>query len=158
MHMHKNGSSLTLAAGLALFACGKSDTFVANLNGANEAPSVSTTATGTATLTLDGSTMSYTINASGLTSNAAAAHLHVAASGVTGPIVVGFTGVPASTAPSATGSFTGADIVNPTNPPLSTPIATMDELVDAIRAGNVYVNVHTMNHAAGEIRGQLAAQ
>jgi hypothetical protein len=157
MHMHKNGRWLTLAAGLALCACSKSDTFVASLSGANESPPVSTPATGTATLTFDGSTMNYTINASGLTSNANGAHLHVTPPDP-GPIVVGFNAFPSSTTPSATDSFTVADIRNPTNPALATPIATVEELVEAIRAGKVYVNIHTENHAAGEIRGQLAAQ
>jgi hypothetical protein len=155
--MHKNGRWLTLAAGLAMFACGKSDTFVATLSGANEVPAIATSATGTATLTLDGSTVNYTINASGLSSVAVFAHLHVAPPEDSGPIVVGFTGFPSSTAPSATSSFTEEDIQNPTNPVLETPIATMDQLVERIRAGDVYVNIHTDTYRSGEIRGQLAA-
>ncbi|GAA3553592.1 CHRD domain-containing protein [Snuella lapsa] len=31
----------------------------------------------------------------------------------------------------------------------------LSALIDAIRAGNIYVNVHTATHPGGEIRGQL---
>jgi Cu/Zn superoxide dismutase len=103
--MLKNGKLLALAAGLGLSACGgePSNTFVANLNAANEATTVTSSATGTATLTLDGSTMNYTITASGLTANAAAAHIHIGAAGEPGPVVVPFSNFPASTSPNATG-------------------------------------------------------
>jgi CHRD domain-containing protein len=159
--MLKNGSRLAFATGLVLFACGgssSSNRFVANLIGASEAPPVSTSATGTATITLDGSTMNYTITASGLSTNAVAAHIHVGPPGVAGPVVVPFSNFPSSTAPSTTGSFTAANIVNPTNPPLNPPVATMDDLVAQMRAGNAYVNIHTSSNTGGEIRGQLAAQ
>jgi hypothetical protein len=33
--------------------------------------------------------------------------------------------------------------------------ATMADLVDEIRAGNTYVNVHTSQYPAGEVRGQI---
>jgi hypothetical protein len=32
---------------------------------------------------------------------------------------------------------------------------TVGDLVTAIKAHNIYVNVHTLDHADGEIRGQL---
>ena len=35
-------------------------------------------------------------------------------------------------------------------------IASIDDLLDAMRAGNTYVNVHTAANPAGEIRGQIA--
>jgi hypothetical protein len=49
----------------------------------------------------------------------------------------------------ARGTITEADLVGPlAGQPLSA-------LVEAIRSGNAYVNVHTVDHPAGEIRGQL---
>ena len=33
--------------------------------------------------------------------------------------------------------------------------STIDEIVEEIRAGNTYVNVHTIANPAGEVRGQL---
>jgi len=34
----------------------------------------------------------------------------------------------------------------------------LNVLADAIRAGNVYVNIHTTENPAGELRGQLEAR
>jgi hypothetical protein len=51
----------------------------------------------------------------------------------------------------AQGSFTSAQI-NP-NANLS-----MDALLELMRNGRTYVNVHTTAHAAGEIRGQIQRQ
>jgi hypothetical protein len=34
---------------------------------------------------------------------------------------------------------------------------TLTDLVASIRAGNVYVNVHSVEHPGGVIRGQLKA-
>ena len=48
-----------------------------------------------------------------------------------------------------TGTITAADLVG--------PLAgqQMSALIDAIRAGNTYFNVHTVVHQPGEIRGQI---
>src|SRR3954454_13846608 len=56
-------------------------TFVGNLRGANEVPSVPTPATGTATVVLDPTAQTLQVNAafSGLTSNDTAAHIHCCA-------------------------------------------------------------------------------
>jgi hypothetical protein len=35
--------------------------------------------------------------------------------------------------------------------------ATFAQLVQALRTGNAYANIHTTNHGGGEIRGQIAA-
>jgi hypothetical protein len=32
---------------------------------------------------------------------------------------------------------------------------TMDDLLAALRSGGLYVNVHTANNKAGELRGQI---
>jgi hypothetical protein len=64
---------------------------------------------------------------------------------------------PAGTSTTFRGSFTAANIKNPTTPPLTLPVATMDDLIAQIRAGNAYFNIHTAAHPSGEVRGQLSA-
>ena len=140
---------------------GPSNTFGAQLTGANEVPAVSSTATGTVSLTLNGATVNYTVSATGLSGDARQSHIHVGPANSTGPVVVDFLAIspaPAGTATSFSGSFTVANIKNPTNPPLNPPVVTLDDLIAQIRAGNAYANIHTAAHPGGEIRGQLAAQ
>ncbi len=103
--------------------------------------------------------------------NAFMAHIHMAPPGVNGPIVVWLfpSTTPGVTGPLgagrmdgvlAEGTITAANLVGPlAGHPLS-------DLLDAIQAGNAYVNVHTNDGVAptntgpgdfpgGEIRGQL---
>ena len=160
-------ASGAMVVACALFACGgsssgPSNTFTAQLSGANEAPQpVTTSGTGSATFTRNGNTVTYTATASGLSGDAKAAHIHIGAPGVAGPVIVDIAGLsppPAGTSTTMSGSFTEANIKNPTTPPLSPPITTMDQLFDQIRAGNAYFNIHTAAHSGGEIRGQLVPQ
>lgn len=83
---------------------------------------------------------------------AAGAHIHCAPVGVNGPVVAFLAGV-------VSGGFEGkveikatltaANIVN------DSCGATIQELVEAMRSGNTYVNVHSVNNPAGEARGQI---
>jgi hypothetical protein len=132
------------------------------MTGASEVPAVTTTATGTCTLTLSGTTVNYTLSATGLSGNVTGGHIHVINANNTGPVVVNFLAITPAPAPSTTfsvsGSFTAANITNPTNPPLTTPVVTVDDLIAQIRAGKAYCNAHTSAHPGGEIRGQLVVQ
>ena len=121
-------------------------------------------------LSKDGTALHYKLDVSNI-NNVFMAHIHLAPVGVNGPIVVWLF---PSTAPVpgpvgqgrfngkiAEGTITAADFVGPlAGHPLS-------DLVDAIQAGNAYVNVHTNDGVAptntgpgdfpgGEIRGQLS--
>jgi hypothetical protein len=87
------------------------------------------------------------------------AHLHCALAGTNGPIFIHLMGdmhtLPASIDVHGRwldhATLTDASISN-----TATPCgATVAEVVEAIRAGMVYVNVHTVSNAGGEIRGQL---
>lgn len=74
-----------------------------------------------------------------------------------GPVVVPFPAKAISNVKGSvmiSGSFTGADIKQQTNP----PIKSLDDLLGQMRAGNTYVNLHTAAHLPGEIRGQIAQQ
>jgi uncharacterized repeat protein (TIGR01451 family) len=111
--------------------------FTANLTGAQETPPNNSTATGTATVLLspDEQTARVSVNFSGLSSAQTDAHIHgPAAAGVAGPILF----------PLPDGNFTDFVI---------TPSATD---VQNLKNGLLYVNVHSSNFTAGEIRGQLA--
>jgi hypothetical protein len=140
--------------------------FVAHLTGAEEVPSRDCPGQGQAIfqLSADGTQLSFRVIASNMT-NVVASHIHLAAPGVNGPIVLFLFG----TAPAGggaqngvlgSGTKTAANLVGPlTGRPLS-------ELVTNMREGNAYVNVHTNDGVAptntgcgdfpgGEIRGQI---
>lgn len=114
-------------------------TFKATINGASETPANASTATGTATLTFNTSTKIFTIvvNFTGIT--ATAAHIHKAAVGVPGGVIFGFT----------------APITSPINYTSAALDATQESDLDA---GLYYVNIHSAEFPAGEIRGQLIKQ
>ncbi len=84
------------------------------------------------------------------------AHLHCGLSGVSGPIVAYLFGnVPGGFNVDGTlaeFTLTNANIVpNSCSPAIS----NISDLINAIRAGRIYANVHTVAHPTGEIRGQL---
>lgn len=113
------------------------------LNGAQEAPDpVNTTATGTATVEVDPSqsanNVTYTLNVTGLTGPAVAGHLHKGALGVAGDVIVALPNLPAGTDGSASGAFT-----------------LSGDNLQALYAGGTYLNLHTADFPAGEIRGQV---
>jgi Cu/Zn superoxide dismutase len=83
-----------------------------------------------------GASISWELSFSGLTGNAVAAHIHQAASGSPGPVVLALCG-PCQSPLTGSGNLTQAAL-------------------DAIEAGNAYVNVHTPTNQPGEIRGQLS--
>jgi hypothetical protein len=94
--------------------------------------------------------VNYTITVSGLSSNPTAAHIHGPADSTTNAgVIVPLNPVTAQTSGTiATGSFTAANITAGTG-------VSFDSLLVLMRTGNSYVNVHTTNHPAGEIRGQV---
>ena len=114
----------------------------APLAGANEVPAVETAATGTAVAVIgaDGRTVTVTGGFSGLGGDYAASHLHEAPAGVNGPVFQPLD--PAVSDDMRAGTFSGTYTLTP-------------ERIAALRAGNVYVNVHSSVHGGGEIRGQL---
>ncbi len=85
--------------------------------------------------------------------NVTASHIHLAAVGVNGPVVV-----PLYLGPMIAGKFNGVlakgtiTAQNLTGPLAGQPLQA---LLTQIEAGNTYVNVHTTQHPGGEIRGQL---
>jgi hypothetical protein len=132
---------LTVLA-LASIAADGGRQFTTTMTGAAERPNLGDPdGIGTATITLNygQSEVCWEITVSDITLPAAAAHIHEAAVGVPGPVVV-----PLS-APDASGFSSGC--------------ATVDQglIKDIIQhPEEYYVNVHNIDYPAGALRGQLS--
>jgi CHRD domain-containing protein len=131
----------------------------ATLTGYQEVPSISTTGTGTftATVSTDLTTIDYSLTYSGLSSAATAAHIHFGQKSVNGGVVAFLCGgggkpvcPPSGT---VTGTIVAADILAVTAQGISA--GELSEVLDAIKKGSGYVNVHTTTFPTGEIRGQV---
>jgi hypothetical protein len=129
--------------------------FEAALSGSEEVPPVDTDAIGLASFTLseDETELQYTIGISSI-SNMTQAHIHLGAQGENGPVVAFLFEQARPGAVSAVGLQVEGVI---TSDDLLGPLAGSElaDLIAAIEAGNAYVNVHTTQNPAGEIRGQI---
>lgn len=112
--------------------------FKADLSASNEVPPNASAGKGTLDATYDtiSKQLTYTVNYTGLTGPATAAHFH---------------------GPAASGANAGVAV--PVQSGLSSPIAGMATLTDAqaadLTGGRWYFNIHTDANKAGEIRGQV---
>ncbi|MBV8167985.1 MAG: CHRD domain-containing protein [Alphaproteobacteria bacterium] len=128
-------TSLLLATG----AQAQTKTFHADATTKEEVPPVTGNASGKGTFTLNPATkeLSWNVTYSGLSSDAAAAHIH-------GPAAAGANaGVVVNLAPNGMKS------------PLEGKATLTDAQIADLQAGKYYLNVHTANNKGGEIRGQI---
>jgi len=164
--------SLVLALVLILsltsisIASAQKTTFIAHLSGDGEVPQRDSLGQGQVIFQLsdDGTALNYQLNVANI-DNVVASHIHLGPPGVIGPVVVFLYGTAAPGGGRfdgvlASGTITAADFVGPlAGQPFSA-------LLDAIEAGNAYVNVHTNDGVpptntgpgdfpGGEIRGQI---
>jgi hypothetical protein len=117
-------------------------TFSNDLRGTNEVPANNSTAVGSFRISIDpANNVDYEVNIGALT-NPTLAHIHTGVAGTNQPPIVNLA---TSSAQFVNGRVTGS-------------IAVDAATADAIRANpaGFYVNVHTAQLGAGEIRGQLA--
>jgi hypothetical protein len=132
--------------------------FTAPLSGGEEVPPVETKARGLAIFQLskDGGELHYKLIVASV-ENVTQAHIHLAPRGANGPVVAWLypSAPPARPIPGEFNGVLAEGVI--TAEFLVGPLAgtSMDDLVAAMRAGNTYVNVHTSQHPAGEIRGQI---
>ena len=129
-------SALWLAAGLTLTSTATfAGTMQLTLSGSEEVPAVKSSGSGSGSLTInDDGTVSGSVTASGFTPTAA--HIHEGAAGKNGPVIVPFT-------------KEGDKFSAPSGAKL-----TADQM-KALKAGNLYVNIHSAAHPGGEVRAQL---
>jgi len=139
------------------------------LNGHKEVPVVSTTGKGSfsATINKEGTQIEYKLRYSGLEGTVTQAHIHVGPQQNTGGISVWLcsnlaspptpAGVQACPTDAAGGEvdgvITAVDVVGPTAQGFDP--GEFEQLLDAIRAGLTYVNVHSSKFPGGEIRSQI---
>lgn len=159
-------AAVAVAVSMTPIAAQADDTnWTAHLSAAEEVPTNASLARGQTVLKLspDGTELDYRLIVANL-DNPIAAHIHLAPEGANGPVVAFLYGpaAPGSGRTSgvlATGTITADDLVGPlAGEPLSA-------LIDAIEAGDAYVNVHTNDGGpvtnepgdlpTGEIRGQI---
>jgi hypothetical protein len=126
------------------FAQQKSQTFTAKLAGNNEVPPVTTPATGSAQFQLspDGKELNYDLSTANLKAFMMA-HIHQGKAGENGQ--------PVAQLSMGKGKITASD--------LKGPLAgkQMSDLVNLMKNGGAYANVHTQQNQNGEIRGQITS-
>lgn len=147
--------------------------FRAELSADREVPTVSSGASGSfkARLTDDGTAFEYTLDYQDFEGTVTQSHIHIAQPFASGGISVWLCktalvtvppAVPADTpvcgAPGGAGSeaegvISAEDVIGPTGQ--AVPAAAFAELLELIRSGNAYVNVHSTSAPGGEVRGQI---
>ncbi len=128
--------------------------FEAKLSGTEVVPAVETKTTGEADFKLskDGKELTYILKLKDI-ENVTAAHIHTGMMGANGGPVAGlFAG------PKKEGKFSGELAKGTiTDKSLVGPLAgkTVGDLIEMIKGGGAYVNVHTDKYPDGEVRGQI---
>jgi hypothetical protein len=106
------------------------------LSGAEEVPPVTTSASGSGSIVInDDKSVSGSVTTTGVAGMAA--HIHEAAAGKNGPVIVPFV----KSGENSWSPQPGAKLT--------------DEQYKSFKAGNLYVNVHSAANKGGEVRGQL---
>jgi CHRD domain len=155
---------MVVGASYAVQAGGKGNGFSARLTGPEETPmSISTNARGTFTARLDGNTIKYVLSYRGLEGgNTLFAHIHFGQRATSGGVSAFLCGgaPPASDkgpCPNGGGTVEGtidpADVIGPAGQGIAA--GEIHELIEAMRTGYAYANVHTETYQPGEIRGQI---
>jgi len=143
MHRFIRAAVATVAISLLALAGGATAANAAPaipVNNGQETTGAEGGAHGKFSYTIEGSRFCYTVTVTGLTTAAAAAHIHKSPQGVAGGIVIHLV-VPNETAFTTSGCTMVADAML---------LADIGE-----NPRDYYVNVHTPTYPGGEVRGQL---
>ena len=133
---------------------------IATLSGGEETTAtpgvlgILTGAVGTATVAVDATNeeIAVTLKLFNFATGTTAGHIHVAPRGVAGPVVINFP-IPAGRTGDLPLTFRLGASSFVARPEIG--ILTMADAIQAIVGGSAYVNIHTSEFPAGEIRGQL---
>ncbi len=132
------------------------DRFSAAMSGAQEVPAVTTDAGAAATFALNADgTLSYELRATAPIADATQAHIHLGGRGQNGPVVAFLFGLTSPTDFAAgdliaSGTIDDDDVIE--RPGFDGTVGT---LVQRLRQGRAYANLHTTDWPGGEVRGQI---
>src|SRR5262249_30195928 len=153
---------------LVVATVAKAQQLGALLTGYEESPSVSTTATGEFSATIDphGQVIVYTETFSGLQAPITQSHIHISQPGVNGSVVIYLCQTPTKPDPTGlapqcpqegtvSGTITAANVIAGSIPSQQLKAGDLSAVITAIRAGTAYANVHSTASPGGEIRGQI---
>jgi len=147
--------------------------FRAEMSAVNEVPVVASAANGSfrARLSDDGMSFEYTLDYEGFEGTVTQSHIHIAQPFASGGISVWLCetdtnqaplalrestptcGAPGGPGPEAEGVISAEDVIGPTGQ--AVPAAAFPELLQLMRAGYAYANVHSTSAPGGEVRGQI---
>jgi glucose/arabinose dehydrogenase len=132
------------------------DAFGAALTGEQEVPPVETEGSASAVFTVNGDgTLSYELRATGPIVGARQAHIHLGAQGQNGPVVAFLYG------PTDGEDFEAGDLIasgaldDDAIIERGSFTPSVANLLERMRQGRTYVNVHTIAHPSGEARGHI---
>ena len=150
-------ASVWVAASASGHAQSSTMTIFGSGSGAFETPALANAAVGTATCTLNRTTVEIACTARvhnivDLT----AAHIHVGGPGVSGPVLMDIPGIPLRSSDDFTISWTWTERNLTLRP--AQGILKMADVFEACSSGNCYLNFHTTGNPGGEVRIQLCPQ
>jgi CHRD domain/PEP-CTERM motif len=161
--MQRNIALVAVLVAAAWFAAPRARadaTFTATLSGANEVAPVVSAAAGLVTVTFSGNTLTVNETFSGLTTPAAASHIHCCApAGTNAAVALPFTGFPVGTSGTyimsfdltLTSTYTSSFLTASGGTAADAEAVLQAEMLSAL----TYVNIHDSTFPGGEIRGQL---
>lgn len=148
-------------------ADGKRRLLRADLDGFEEPPAVSSTASGEfrARISHDETSFEYELSFRDLEGTVTQAHIHLGQKSVNGGISIWLCGTATNPGPAGTPDCGGpnsgmasrtvsaADVIGPAGQGIAA--GEFAEILTAMRAGATYANVHSTRNPGGEIRGQI---
>jgi len=136
LHFKSRVASALVTMALSAVGSVSAQTVQLSLSGAQEVPPVATSASGTGSITIGpDQSVSGSVTTSGV--DGTMAHIHLAAAGQNGPVIVPMN-------KTAEGVWT-----------IPAGAKLNDAQFQSFKDGNLYVNVHSAAFRGGEIRGQL---
>lgn len=164
---------LGIAASIGAADSGKRNFDAKRMRASFEVPAASSDARGRFEATLQNdTTISYRLQYSGLDSAVTQAHIHFAQTFASGGISVWLCQTTTNPAPAGVSavtptcpgpndgevsdSFTAAEVIGPANQGISS--MEFAALLEAMRDGLTYANVHSASIPAGEVRGQIRGE
>ena len=128
--------------------------FWTGLEGEFENPQVDTNASGMAVFKITQERIWYMINITGI-EKVTSAHIHSGALGEKGPILASLFGSNGTETGNINGTLTQGNITGQMLEGQAGASDQLSEIVSGMKNGTTYVDVHTINYPAGEIRGQI---